>query len=120
MPDEFHYSTKLWFAVHASSMIRDHATGRRCLDDVFRIATIRAGGLQAVVAFTDQDLAERFLQSLGDQEMVLLATRTPDMLIELLESMQDAGYVLVAFDPSPRPVLVPVQTVLRDVRREVG
>jgi hypothetical protein len=73
-----------------------------------------------VAAFTDEDLAERFLQALGDPEMVLLPTRTPDMLIELLEDVQSAGYVRVAFDPCPRPVLVPVQTVLRDVRRQVG
>jgi hypothetical protein len=119
MPDEFHYTTMLWFAVHARSVTRDEDTGRRRLNEVFRIATIQAGGLQAVAAFTDEDLAERFLQTLGDPEMVLLATRTPDMLIELLESMQGAGYVLVAFDPCPRPVLVPVQTVLQDVRREV-
>jgi hypothetical protein len=40
--------------------------------------------------------------------MIALPTKTPDMLIELLENMQAAGYVLLAFDPCPRPVLVPV------------
>ena len=120
MPEAFLYTTKLWFAVHESSVILDDATGRPHLNDVFRIATIQTGGAHAVAAFTDQDLAERFLQSLGDPDMVLLATRTPDMLIELLENVRSSGCVLVAFDPIPKPVLVPLRTVLEDVRREVG
>ena len=40
MPEEFLYTTKLWFAVHETSVIADDKTGRRRLNDVFRIATI--------------------------------------------------------------------------------
>jgi hypothetical protein len=120
VPEEFHYTTKLWFAVHETSVIADDETGRRRLSDVFRIATIHKRGQNAVAAFTDEDLVERFLQTLGDPEMIPLATRTPDALLELLENVRSSGCSLVAFDPIPKPVFVPLQTVLEDVRREVG
>ena len=120
MQEGFLYTTKLWFAVRESSVIEDNETGRRRLKDVFHIATIDTRGKKAVAAFTDEDLAERFLEALGDPEMVCFATRTPDALIELLENLQRSGYSLVAFDPMPKPVFVPLETVLKDVRREVG
>src|SRR5262249_39195806 len=82
-------------------MSEDEGTGRRRLKEVFRIATLDTGGQKAVAAFTDKDLAERFLETLYDPEMVPLATRTPDNLIELLESLRKSSYALVAFDPVP-------------------
>jgi hypothetical protein len=119
MPEEFLYTTKLWFAVHERSVFTADETGRRRLKDVFRIATLEQGGKKAVATFTDEDLAERFLEALDDPEMVPLATRTPDALIELLENLRRSGYALVAFDPVPNPVFIPLATVLGDVRREV-
>jgi hypothetical protein len=118
MQDEFLYTTKLWFAVHESSVAADFETGRRRLKDVFHIATLETGGQKAVAAFTDEDLAERFLEALGDPEMVPLTTGTPATLIELLENLRRSGYALIAFDPVPKPVFVPLATVLEDVRRE--
>jgi hypothetical protein len=120
MPDEFLYTTKLWFAVHESSVITDDETGRRRLKGAFRIATLETGGQKAVAAFTDEDLVERFLEALGDPEMVPLATQTPEALLELLDNLEKSGYSLVAFDPVPKPVFIPLETVLEDVRREVG
>jgi hypothetical protein len=52
--------------------------------------------------------------------MVPLATRTPEALLELLDNLEKSGYSLVAFDPIPKPVYIPLATVLEDVRREVG
>jgi hypothetical protein len=112
MQDEFLYTTKLWFAVHENSVLTDDETGRRQLKNEFRIATLETGGPKAVVAFTDEDLAERFLEALGDPEMVPPATGTPDALIELLENLRRAGYALIAFDPVLKPVFVPLATVL--------
>ena len=120
MPDEFLYTTRLWFAVHESSVVTDDKTGQRRLKDVFRIATLDTGGKRAVAAFTDEDLAERFLEALGDPEMIPLATRTPTALLGLLENLKRLGYAMVAFDPIPRPVFIPLATVLEDVRRELG
>ena len=120
MQEEFLYTTKLWFAVHENSLIVDRETGRRRLKRVFRIATLATRGKKAVAAFTDEDLAERFLETLGDPEMVPLATRTLEALLELLEYLRMSGYALVAFDPVPKPVFIPMATVLEDVRKEVG
>jgi hypothetical protein len=101
-------------------LIVDRKTGRRRLKGVFRIASLDTGGKQAVAAFTDEDLVERFLEALGDPEMVPLATRTPEALLELLENLRESGCALVAFDPVPTPVFIPLETVLDDVRKEVG
>jgi hypothetical protein len=111
VPDEFLYTTKLWFAVHESSVITDDEFGGRRLKDVFRIATLEKGGKKAVAAFTDEDVAERFLEALGDPEMIPLATRTPTALLELLQNLKRSGYTLVAFDPLPKPVYIPLSTV---------
>ena len=120
MLEKFLYTTKLWFAVHENSLILDRETRRHRLKGVFRIATIDTGGEQAVAAFTDEDLMERFLEALGEPEMVQLVTRTPQALLELLENLRESGYALVGFDPVPRPVFIPLATVLNDVRKEVG
>jgi hypothetical protein len=82
--------------------------------------TLETAGKKAVAAFTDEDLAERFLEALGDPEMIPFATRTPTALLELLQNLKRSGYTLVAFDPFPKPVHIPLSTVLEDVRREVG
>ena len=71
MQEVFLYTTKLWFAVHENSLILDRETGRRKLKPIFRIATLDMRGKKAVAAFTDEDLAERFLETLGDPEMVV-------------------------------------------------
>ena len=120
MLEEFLYTTKLWFAVQENSLIVDRETGRHSLKAVFRIATIDSGGNRAVAAFTDEDLMERFVEALGNPEMVPLVTHTPETLLELLENLRESGCDLVAFDPVPTPVLIPLATVLDDVRKEVG
>jgi hypothetical protein len=120
VPEEFLYTTRLWFAVHESSVVTDDETGQRRLKDEFRIATLDTGGKKAVAAFTDEDLVERFLEALGDPEMISLATRTPTALLELLQNLKRSGFTFVAFDPFPKPVYIPLATVLEDVRREVG
>jgi hypothetical protein len=95
------HTTKLWFAVHENSLIVDRETGRHRLKGVFRIATIDTGDNRAVAAFTDGDLMERFLEALGNPEMVPLVTRTPEKLLELLENLRESGCDLVAFDHVP-------------------
>jgi hypothetical protein len=56
-------------------------------------------GKTFVVAFTDKDLAERFVKMLGKQNLVLFPFPNEQLWLNFLEDLPGAGYEYVAFDP---------------------
>jgi hypothetical protein len=58
-------------------------------------------GRSYVVAFTDSDLAERFIERLNLPDAVPLPFLNQQAWLAFLEKLPEAGYEYIGFDPEP-------------------
>lgn len=58
-------------------------------------------GRQYVVAFTDIDLAQRFIERMGHPDAVAIPMPKPSNWIDILENLTGQGHEYVAIDPEP-------------------
>jgi hypothetical protein len=92
----FIITAPLWVAVDRRALRHDPNTGSCVIDDALGILSDGRN----VVFFTDQDLAERFVEARDKVNLVAACLNSPDTLVRILEDLEKAGYEGAAFDPA--------------------
>ena len=76
------------------------------------------GDIPFVVVFTDQDLAERFVDQPGAPPHRYVPIDNAESFAGFLKDAQDHGFAIVGFDPGPNkdPVVIPIGNILAAYR----
>jgi hypothetical protein len=113
-PGRFVIVNPIWYVVSRESLESLSTTG----PGIAQAKT--SDGRWYLPLFTDQDLAERFIQRTGlDGEPI--ETPLPSNFLNLLEYLERTGHEYTAIDPEPgRPLRIgPISRVIQAVRRSI-
>jgi hypothetical protein len=80
------------------------------------------GGREYVAAFTDRDLAERFIERMQNPDAVLFPVATPADWVNFLNFLSKTGHEYVALDPEPgkRLTIARIGVLIKIVRESLG
>ena len=101
-------------------------TSRKAIDNQdekgFTIAEgVTPQGVRYVEAFTDSDLAQRFIERMNDPDAVAFPVPTPPDFIQFLENLFGFGYAHIAIDHEPgrRPRIATIPALIGVVRESL-
>jgi hypothetical protein len=123
LEDRFVITGPLWVAVHHLALEIDPATGKPVIADAAGIQSFGTRGHLVAVFFTDQDLAERFVEATDKLNLVPIRLDSPHTFVRILEDLQAQGYESAAFDVPPgggRSQGNPIAQLLTILREKLG
>jgi hypothetical protein len=114
---EFFFPGPIWFLAPKPPFYSMDELRGTILEGFFEDKT--EGMVRAVFAFSDRDLAERFLEQAGEKSAPYSPLALPDdRLIDLLEGLQFHGHQYLSVDSEQTSTcLLPISGVIEQIRR---
>jgi hypothetical protein len=116
----FHVTWPVWVVTTEDSIERDEHGKPVRLKIPIDLATYQKDDIHALRAFTDDDLADRYVQSRNDPRLVAVTPNTGAEFVSLLRTFAKRGVNSVVFDLTPGAVgrFFPLDEVIADIEEQ--
>src|SRR5438105_2986953 len=91
-PEEFIFTSQLWFIADKSTVKHDPKTGAPDLGDGTGVVCGKTSGKDCVAIFTDLDLAQRFITQNGVPDLVPASFDTRQGFVAFLRRLAEVGH----------------------------
>jgi hypothetical protein len=115
--DEFVITGPVWIVANKTAITLDDRLRITGYSDLSAILAMETPQGDAVVIFTDRDLAERSVEESGNSDLTIASFRTQADFLDFLQRIVNAGCPNVAFDPGARAHVLPIVDFLKAVKK---